>query len=305
MSGECPPEFIKAQTVAARSWLLAQPVAPHPGQPYIWCNDDCCQRYQGTGGWSEAARSAVQACRGEVLITASNHNCDARYSKNTGGISEDAANVWGRPIEGLVARIDAPKGSTAERFMPVTEANLQEYLTGDWLKDTDCFAGPNVCRDEDLPRYLGRVDEPGTYFRWRVPVTQETLRESLVRRAGLDDLAEVLDLRPLKRGTSGRLVELAVDFRSTSGARKSHVIRSEYNIRAAMRTSFLYSGAFILADVVRAGESLASATLVGAGWGHGAGFCQIGGLGRALKGQGYEEILMAYFTAVRLERIYD
>ncbi|MEO8614263.1 MAG: SpoIID/LytB domain-containing protein, partial [Luteolibacter sp.] len=48
MSGDCPIEFMKAQAIAARSWLLGQPVAPHPGQPYLWCNDDCCQRYQGT-----------------------------------------------------------------------------------------------------------------------------------------------------------------------------------------------------------------------------------------------------------------
>ncbi|MDK2973196.1 MAG: hypothetical protein PWP23_2951 [Candidatus Sumerlaeota bacterium] len=305
MSGACPPEFIKAQTIAARSWLLAQPVAPHAGEPFIWCNDDCCQRYQGTGGWSAEARDAVAACRGEVLITPSNHYCDARYSKNTGGISEDAENVWGTPMEGLVSMIDAPKGSAVERFFPVTESNIEEYLTGDWLKETDCFAGPNVCRDDELPQYLGRVDEPGTYFRWRVPVTQETLRESLVQRAGITDLRDVLALRPIRRGRSGRLNQMAVDYRAADGQRKTHLLNSEYNIRAAMRTSFLYSGAFIVADQRYAGEALASATLVGGGWGHGAGFCQIGGLGRALKGQSYAEILLAYFSGVRIERIYD
>jgi SpoIID/LytB domain protein len=305
MSGACPPEFMKAQVVAARSWLLAQPKAPHEGAPFVWCNDDCCQRYQGTGGWSDAAIAAVRACHGEVLITPTNRYCDARYSKNTGGISEDAVNVWGVAMEGLLPMIDAPKGSTVERFFPVTEENLVEYLTGDWLKTTDCFAGPNVCKDDELPRYLGRVDEPGTYFRWRVPVTQETLRDSLTKRAGIEDLVDVLDLRPLRRGYSGRLNLMAVEYRARDGSRKTHHLTSEYDIRAAMRTSFLYSGAFMVADRRDAGEAFAEAVLVGAGWGHGAGLCQIGALGRGLKGQDYREILHAYFAQVRLERIYD
>src|SRR5690606_22004619 len=143
MSGECPPEFMKAQATAARSWLLGQPKPPHPDQPSIWCNDDCCQRYQGPGGWSQQARDAIQACRGEVLITPSGYFCDARYSKNTGGISEDALSVWKAPIECLDAVIDAPRGSFIEKFFPVTESNIDEYLEGDWLKDTDAYAGPN------------------------------------------------------------------------------------------------------------------------------------------------------------------
>ncbi len=53
MSGECPEEFMKAQAVAARSWLLATPFPTHPDDPFDWCNDDHCQRYQGTSGWSE------------------------------------------------------------------------------------------------------------------------------------------------------------------------------------------------------------------------------------------------------------
>lgn len=41
------------------------------------------------------------------------------------------------------------------------------------------------------------------------------------------------------------------------------------------------------------------------GWGHGAGLCQMGALGRALRGQSYREILAAYFPGSRLEAIYD
>jgi len=40
----------------------------------------------------------------------------------------------------------------------------------------------------------------------------------------------------------------------------------------------------------------------GLGWGHGVGVCQWGARGRALAGQGYEEILRAYFPNARLVR---
>jgi stage II sporulation protein D len=45
-------------------------------------------------------------------------------------------------------------------------------------------------------------------------------------------------------------------------------------------------------------------TVDGMGSGHGVGFCQWGAVGRARAGQGYEQILAAYFPGTRLERRY-
>ncbi|MEQ8819888.1 MAG: SpoIID/LytB domain-containing protein [Sumerlaeia bacterium] len=305
MSGECPIAYIKAQAVAARAWLLAQPRPPHPGQPFLWCNDDCCQRYQGVDGWNDRARQGIDECRGEVLITASGALCDARYSKSTGGISEDAHSVWPEDIEGLVAIPDAPKGSEVEHFFPVTDDNIVEYLTGDWLRGTDCFASPNVVSEDSITKYLGRVDEAGEYFRWRVPLTHAQLAESLTNRGGLKDIGRITDLVPLSRGRSGRLEQLRVEWKTPSGESREAVIQSEYNIRAAMSSKFLFSSCFLIEDIARGSDgAIESLTLVGGGWGHGAGLCQIGGLGRALKGQDYKTILLHYFQGVTLEKLY-
>ncbi|MBI1290909.1 SpoIID/LytB domain-containing protein [bacterium] len=304
MSNECPIEYMKAQAVAARSWLLGQPVPPHPDRPFLWCNDDCCQRYQGTGGWNELAIRAIDQCRGEVLITPSGHYCDARYSKSTGGISEDSESVWGVHIEGLSSVIDAPAGSPIEKFFPVTEANLDEYLDGEWLKTTDAFASPNVVPEATITRYLGRVDEVGEYFRWDLELTQANLVESLTKRGGLTDLVEVLDFKVTQRGRSGRISLLDVRYRDRNGAEKTHTIRREYYVRAGLSMKFLYSSAFRITPHRSADGRLEKVTLRGAGWGHGAGLCQIGGLGRALKGQDYRTILLHYYIGVRLERIY-
>ncbi len=304
MSGECPEEFMKAQAVAARSWLLATPRPTHPKEPFDWCNDDHCQRYQGSDGWSQRATGAIADCRGQGLITASGHYCDARYSKSCGGISEDAASVWGEPLEGLQAVVDAPRGSAAERFFPADQANLEEYLGGSWLQDTDIYCSPGVVPEETITRYLGRVDEAGKYFRWRKTLTQEALREALVARGGLTDLAAVLDLRPGSRGRSGRLERLEVEYRTRTDQRKTRWIESEYNIRAALSTQFLYSSAFRWESHRDAAGTLQEVTLTGGGWGHGAGLCQIGALGMALRGHSYEEILLHYYRGLRLERVY-
>jgi len=42
----------------------------------------------------------------------------------------------------------------------------------------------------------------------------------------------------------------------------------------------------------------------GNGAGHGVGFCQWGAVGRARAGQGFAQILAAYFQETDLERIY-
>ena len=44
--------------------------------------------------------------------------------------------------------------------------------------------------------------------------------------------------------------------------------------------------------------------LRGGGWGHGAGMCQWGAVGRAEAGQGYREILRAYYSGAEVARVY-
>ena len=53
--------------------------------------------------------------------------------------------------------------------------------------------------------------------------------------------------------------------------------------------------------VDRDGDGL---VLRGGGWGHGAGMCQWGAIGRAEAGQGYRDILRASFAGAEVARIY-
>ena len=68
---------------------------------------------------------------------------------------------------------------------------------------------------------------------------------------------------------------------------------------------FLYSSALIIESVYENSKEIPSKYIFrGGGWGHGAGMCQIGGLGMALHGHKVEDILLHYYPGTELKNIY-
>jgi SpoIID/LytB domain protein len=117
-------------------------------------------------------------------------------------------------------------------------------------------------------------------------------------------LAKLTDLRVRQRGPSGRASEMDIEYSDAAGSTHRIIIRSEYRIREALHEKFLFSSAFkVETDRDEAGE-LSRIRLVGAGWGHGAGLCQIGALGMAIKGYACREIVRHYFEGVDLRALY-
>jgi stage II sporulation protein D len=311
MSGESPVEFLKSQCVVARSWVLAHTEKKHTELPVDRCNDDCCQRYHGTTDLTDTVLGAVRDTRGLVLLDAEGRLIDANYSKSCGGISESPENVWSVSKSGQRAAVDAPAGSEAFRFFPVGQEHLDEYLTGAWLENTDVFCSPNVVPEKELPRYLSKVDEGGGHFRWRVSYRRAELEDILRHKffhhqdpTAVAPLETLLDLRVLRRGLSGRASELEIVYLDPMGARRQVTVSSEYSIRDALHEQFLYSSAF---NVQRedGSDGLAERFIFrGAGWGHGAGLCQIGALGMALRGYDCSAILTHYFEGISLQACY-
>jgi len=311
MSGDCPLEFLKSQCLVARSWVLAHTEDKHPELPIDRCNDDCCQRYHGTIDLTGAVLEAVRSTRGQVLVDRRSRVIDANYSKSCGGIIETPQNVWSVPKSGQRAAVDAPAGSEAHRFLPLTEDNLDEYLTGSWLKGTDIFCSPDVVPERDLPKYLSKVDEGGGHFRWRVSYNREDL-ETILRSkffahrdpSRVASLGRLIDLRVARRGESGRAIQLEIEYLDPMGVTHCVTIESEYAIRHALHEKFLFSSALRI-EIQRDEAGVpARITFLGAGWGHGAGLCQIGALGMALKGHDCASIVSHYFEDVRIQTCY-
>lgn len=305
MSGACPPALLAAQCIVARSWLLALTEPKHGDEPFDRCNDDCCQRYQGTGDLSPTALEATHATRGQVLRAPTGVVLDANYAKSCGGISETPVAVWGFEKPGLSAIVDAPPGAAEHRFFPLIDAHLDEYLDGPWVARTTCFCSPNVVPLDAIGRYLGRVDTTDDYFRWTVRYPQAELA-ALLRERMTDaaELTEVCDLRVRGRGVSGRAYSVEVLWRDTAGREQRSRLDSEYRIRQVLHRGFLYSSAFAVRPERTAEGRLTALTLRGAGWGHGVGLCQIGALGMALLGYDHRQICTHYYPQAELVTAY-
>ena len=101
-------------------------------------------------------------------------------------------------------------------------------------------------------------------------------------------------IHPIERGASGRILTMKIIGKDGNGNDTSLTINSEYEIRRILHKKFLYSSAFII-ETNSKHNNEDDFTLKGAGWGHGAGLCQIGALGMSLAGKTTEEIVFHYY----------
>lgn len=318
MSATASLQLLKAHAVISRSWLLAQirkderlaacqpPAVDTSAEEQIrwWdrddharfdvCADDHCQRYQGiTRATTPTVAEAVDATAGEVLM----HNgrlCDARFSKSCGGVMERFENCW-QPVHHhyLDARRDAPDENA---FPDLTrEDEARRWI----LSAPEAFC--NTADARILSQVLNDYDRETTdFYRWHVEYSQAELAELIARRTGID-FGSIIDLVPVERGTSGRIVKLRV-----VGSKRTVTIGKELAIRYALSESALYSSAFVVErlDIDDADGCPARFRLHGAGWGHGVGLCQIGAAVMGEKGYDYRAILAHYFIDAEIKKIY-
>lgn len=281
MNAHAPLEFLKAHAVISRSWLLVmmqksrqneQESPLHEQQEgdsvirwygcdshqhFDVCADDHCQRYQGIARQSSpSAAAAVHATRGMVLEY-DGTICDARFSKCCGGVTELFESCW---------------------------ENVQHpYL----IAQADPY-----CNTQDkrlLSRILNSYDQETSHFyRWTVSYTDSELAELIQRKSGID-FGRIIDLLPLSRSLSGRIVLLKI-----VGEKRSVVVGKELEIRKWLSESHLYSSAFEVEKIS------GGFRLHGKGWGHGVGLCQIGAAVMADEGKTFQEILQFYYPGSKL-----
>ena len=316
MSASAPAELLRAHAITSRSWLVAmlergrlvhtprQPVEPiTPGTTEVirWysredhdifdvCADDHCQRYQGiTKIISSAAADAIASTRG-VFLVHDNTVCDARYYKACGGLTDNFPNSWEETdIPYLRSIADSPAQHPPIR----SEGEMERWV----LSSPEAY-----CNTRDpaiLRQILPSFDQETTdFFRWHVSYTREELEGLLRKKAGVD-VGTLMDLVPVQRGPSGRLVRLRI-----VGTERTLTVGKDLEIRRWLSPSHLYSSAFIVRTDRRDDGVPVKLTLYGAGWGHGVGLCQIGAAVMAVRGFSAEEIVRHYFRGAELRKVY-
>ncbi|MFO7841475.1 MAG: SpoIID/LytB domain-containing protein [Fidelibacterota bacterium] len=297
MGAACPPALIEAQTVVARSWMLANVEQKHVHLGIDVCNDDCCQRYQGLNNLTENSKKGAEATRGRV-IKYKNEICDARYSKSCGGKMEVFENLWeDTPLPYMQNIPDMPKGHT------VPDLTIEENARK-WIMSTpkEAFCSSYTVPENKLKKYIGACDEEGEYFRWTVEINNDDLSANLRDKLGIE-VKDVLDMQIRKRGGSARSLELVILYLDFNDKECETIVYKDYNARLVLHPKFLYSSAVII-DKIGSGKIPKRFIYHGAGWGHGAGMCQIGALGMSLKGYSTKEILKHYYPGSTYTKIY-
>lgn len=314
-------ELLKAHAVISRSWLLSQLIKGkkleaskniyqtinETKEEYIrWydredhsnfdvCADDHCQRYQGITRQSGAlVMKVIGETRGLVLMNNDNV-CDARFSKSCGGISETFENVW-EPVAHpyLKSIIDNPQNQESYDYDLTNEVSAQK-----WIRNSpEAFC--NTHDKKVLSQVLNDYDqETIDFYRWKVIYSQEQIAELISRKTGRD-FGSIIDLVPVERGKSGRLIRLKI-----IGTNNTLIIGKELQIRKVLSESHLYSSALVVdRKEIRNGVP-GEFVLTGAGWGHGVGLCQIGAAMMGEKGYSFKEILNHYFKEIELRELYQ
>lgn len=321
MSATSSLELLKAHAVISRSWLLAQmkkrrEVAENGNNFFSFtkkedtlirwydredhtlfdvCADDHCQRYQGiTKETSPHVAEAIRQTKGQILMDGE-EICDARFSKCCGGITEEFQYCWeDTPKTYLTAVRDIALG--VEHTLP----NLtNEEEAEKWIR----FNRPAFCNTQDkkiLSEVLNDYDqETVNFYRWKETLSQEKLQQLIADKLKMD-LGAILDMKAVERGKSGRISKLQL-----IGTEKTFTIGKELEIRRTLSDSHLLSSAFVVDKYDKDEMGVPQRfELIGAGWGHGVGLCQIGAAVMGEQGYHYDAILLHYYQGAEIKKLY-
>ena len=321
MSATSSLELLKAHAVISRSWLLAQMKkrreVAESGNNFFsftkkedtlirWydredhtlfdvCADDHCQRYQGiTKETSPHVAEAIRQTKGQILMDGE-EICDARFSKCCGGITEEFQYCWeDTPKTYLTAVRDIALG--VEHTLP----NLtNEEEAEKWIR----FNRPAFCNTQDkkiLSEVLNDYDqETVNFYRWKETLSQEKLQQLIADKLKMD-LGAILDMKAVERGKSGRISKLQI-----IGTEKTFTIGKELEIRRTLSDSHLLSSAFVVDKYDKDEQGVPQRfELIGAGWGHGVGLCQIGAAVMGEQGYHYDAILLHYYQGAEIKKLY-
>lgn len=264
MSASWPLEALKVQSVAARSYTLAN-LGKHSRQGFDLCSTVDCAAYRGLNREYEVSNQAVQATAGEVM-TYDGQPVNAVYSANSGGHTAASEAIWG----GEVPYLQGVSTELQEREFPLAPVKLKEWL-------------------QKVPASYSAAEKYTklSHYRWQRNLTVDYLEDKL-------DIADIQEITPTERGQSGS-VEAILVVGAKEQKRISSGLRSKFG--------GLRSNRFWIQPQYQDGR-VVSFLFYGSGWGHSVGMDQVAVAGMAEDGQGYQQILHHFYQQINLEDKY-
>ena len=257
-------EAMKAQAIAARTYAVGA-MNSRSALGFDFYPTVADQVYNGLSSEDSLVVRAVQETRGEILT----HNGQpilAYYSSTCGGHTADVDESW--PWR-------APQPYLKGR--PDTDANGDAYC-----KTSRRFRWQQVWSGDSLRAVLSR-----------------TLAERLKNPSFT--ATHVQDVKLDGKSESGRAIAViatvdGVDYRVRADSIR-WLLRPTANV-------ILNSSLILDLNATKENGEVTRLEVDGGGWGHGIGMCQVGAIGRARAGQNYREILSAYYTDTKIDKLY-
>ncbi len=284
-------EALKAQSVAARNYALSPRVKSSPN--YDLVDSVASQVYFGANTEKPLSNQAVEETEGIVAI----YDWDlilAQYSSTAGGYTESFSNAFSDPKTKEFPSDDKPYLQARPDIIGQAPLNKEEDAQNYYKSKPDAY------------------DIRSPYFRWEREWTADELKNALettlvsqsatgfvhpVFKKGdkLDDLAE---LNVVKRGDSGKIIEMEIVTRS-----QKYKIFKELVVRRLLTKDgkALPSANVVFDNIKDEYGNLITVHAYGGGFGHGVGMSQYGaGFMGSEMHIPYDKILRHYYTGITL-----
>lgn len=284
-------EALKAQSVAARNYVLSPRVKSSPNYDVV--DSVASQVYFGANTEKPLSNQAVKETEGTVALYDWNLIL-AQYSSTAGGYTEAFANAFSDPTTKEFPSKEKHYLKARPDILTQTPLNTEEAAAEYYKSKPTAY------------------DMRSPYFRWTREWTAEELQKALQSTLAAqsatgfvtpafnkgDTLDDILELRVVRRGNSGKIIEMEIVTNS-----QTYKVYKELVVRRLITKD---GKALPSANVVFENEKDESGNLIsvkayGGGFGHGVGMSQYGAgfMGNEMH-LSYDKILQHYYTGISL-----
>jgi SpoIID/LytB domain protein len=323
-------EALKVQAVAARSYAVSSIARSGFRGLSAHVDDSTASQVYNNVPEYEASSRAVRDTAGLVAVY-DGAIIDARYFSTSSGVTANFEEVW------------HDRKSGAFPAFPVPYLISQPQLRSGSLPDISSEEG---ARSFFTSRNHNTFDSASPWFRWQVTMSRRELEASISQNLarqqmlqpsfiltldkgafvsqaiGPDPIGILLDLRVIRRGAGGNIMELEI-----VGQNGTYRVLKELNIRYIIRpVNYLAGGSnvvlarhdgsklnnytilpstYLVFDIIREQGHVRNVTFFGGGNGHGVGMSQWGVRGLATDGRDFRGILFHFYPGSELASVED
>ncbi len=293
-----PPEALKAQAVAARSYAYSS-LNKHSKENYNLCDTTHCQVYGGFLDEKPTTNDAILQTK-DIVVKHQGGVANTVFHSTSGGFTESSENIWGSRLSYLVGKSDPyslnSKNATWEfevdkdlLYSRLNENGYQIYKLNN-IKIMETYASGRV---KSLLINEGEENLTISGERFRSLIGTNDLKSTLFTINGLEIKNTSKDIYAIDKNQISKVKDISILFDKSSTSYKEissiSVIGKDNKI-----TKLLPSN--ISSDIDRI-------IISGKGYGHGVGMSQYGAIDMAKQGFTYIDILSFYYSNVEVTKI--